>query len=66
MYGQTENENQQAKEQLIHLASENEKLRKDINWLANSAKNSKMQADKAICDLQAYSDILRGMEKKLA
>lgn len=25
-----------------------------------------MQADKAICDLQAYADILRGMEKKLA
>ncbi len=41
-------------------------MKKDIEWLANSAKNNKIQAEKAITDLEAYTKILRGMEKKLA
>jgi hypothetical protein len=36
-----------------------------VEWLANSAKNNKMQAERAITDLEAYTKILRGMEKKL-
>ena len=42
------------------------KIKKDVDWLANSAKNNKMQADRAIADLEAYTKILRGMEKRLA
>lgn len=41
-------------------------MKKDLEWVANSAKNSKMQADRAIADLEAYTKILRGMEKKMA
>jgi hypothetical protein len=41
-------------------------MKKDIDWLANSAKNNKLQAERAITDLEAYTKILRGMEKKLA
>lgn len=37
-----------------------------MDWLANSAKNNKLQAERAISDLEAYTKILRGMEKKLA
>ena len=37
-----------------------------MEWLANSAKNNKMQAERAITDLEAYSKILRGLERKLA
>lgn len=44
---------------------ENEQLKTDMSWLANQAKQSKLQNDKAIADLQAYTQILRGMEKKL-
>jgi hypothetical protein len=48
------------------VKSDNQKLKKDLDWLANSAKNSKLQADRAIADLEAYTKILRGMEKRLA
>lgn len=48
------------------LKQENQKYKKDIEWLANSAKNNKLQADRAIADLEAYTKILRGMEKRLA
>lgn len=48
------------------LKGENSQLKKDVEWLANSAKNNKMQAERAINDLEAYTKILRGMEKKLA
>lgn len=48
------------------LRAENQKHRKDVDWLANSAKNNKLQAERAISDLEAYTQILRGMEKKLA
>jgi hypothetical protein len=48
------------------LKQENGQMKKDIEWLANSAKNNKIQAEKAITDLEAYTKILRGMEKKLA
>lgn len=48
------------------LKCENTKLKKDVDWLANSAKNNKLQAERAISDLEAYTKILRGMEKKLA
>ena len=41
-------------------------MKKDLDWLANSAKNNKLQADRAISDLEAYTKILRGMEKKMA
>lgn len=41
-------------------------MKKDVEWLANSAKNNKIQAERAINDLEAYTKILRGMEKKLA
>lgn len=41
-------------------------MKKDVEWLANSAKNNKMQAERAITDLEAYTKILRGMEKRLA
>lgn len=50
---------------LDKFKTENIKLKKDIDWLANSAKNSKMQADRAIGDLEAYTQILRSMENKL-
>lgn len=55
-----------AKREADILKEENGKLKKDIDWLANSAKNNKLQADRAINDLEAYTKILRGMEKKLA
>lgn len=42
------------------------KYKKDLDWLANTAKNNKLQADRAIADLEAYTKILRGMEKRLA
>ena len=48
------------------LANENEQLKKDMSWLANQAQQNKMQTEKAIQDLQAYTQILRGMERKLA
>lgn len=48
------------------LRAENTQLKKDVEWLANSAKNNKMQGERAINDLEAYTQILRGMEKKLA
>ena len=48
------------------LRQENVKQKKDIEWLTNTAKNNKMQADRAISDLEAYTKILRGMEKKMA
>ena len=41
-------------------------MKKDVEWLANSAKNNKLQAERAINDIEAYTKILRGMEKKLA
>lgn len=55
-----------AKKEVELLRSENIKMKKDIDWLANSAKNNKLQADRAITDLEAYTKILRGMEKKMA
>lgn len=48
------------------LKQENAKSKKDVDWLANSAKNNKIQAERAIADLEAYTKILRGMEKRLA
>jgi len=48
------------------LIQENNKLKNDVNWLANSAKNNKMQADQAIADIEDYTKILRGMEKRMA
>ena len=41
-------------------------MKQDVDWLANSAKNNKLQADRAISEMEAYTKILRGMEKKLA
>lgn len=55
-----------AKQEADVLKQENGQLRKDVEWLANSAKNNKLQAERAITDLEAYTKILRGMEKKLA
>lgn len=55
-----------AKKEVELLKGENSKMKKDVDWLANSAKNNKMQAERAINDLEAYTKILRGMEKKLA
>lgn len=55
-----------AKRESDALKVENGQLKKDVEWLANSAKNNKMQAERAITDLEAYTKILRGMEKKLA
>jgi len=37
------------------LRGENSQLKKDVEWLANSAKNNKMQAERAINDLEAYT-----------
>lgn len=37
------------------LKTDNVKMKKDIDWLANSAKNNKLQADRAIADLEAYT-----------
>ena len=48
------------------LKQENAKSKKDVDWLANSAKNNKIQAERAIAELEAYTKILRGMEKRLA
>lgn len=36
-----------------------------MTWLAAQAKNSKLANDKAMQDLQAYTQILRGLEKRL-
>jgi chromosome segregation ATPase len=55
-----------AKKEADALRQENVQLKKDVEWLANSAKNNKLQADRAIAELEAYTQILRGMEKKLA
>jgi hypothetical protein len=55
-----------AKKEAAVLREENAQIKKDIDWLANSAKNNKLQAERAITDLEAYTKILRGMEKKLA
>ena len=55
-----------AKKEADALRQENVQLKKDVDWLANSAKNNKLQADRAIAELEAYTQILRGMEKKLA
>ncbi len=52
--------------ELEMVKQEKERLKKDLDWVANSAKNSKLQADRAIADLEAYTKILRGMEKRLA
>ena len=52
--------------ELEMIKQEKERLKKDLDWVANSAKNSKLQADRAIADLEAYTKILRGMEKRLA
>ena len=41
-------------------------MKKDVDWLATSAKNNKLQAERAISDLEQYTKILRGMEKRLA
>ena len=45
--------------------NENEKLKNDVTWLANSAKNSKLQAEKALNDLEEYAQVLTGLEQKL-
>ena len=55
-----------AKKESDVLRTENGQIKKDVDWLANSAKNNKIQAERAINDLEAYTKILRGMEKKLA
>ena len=47
------------------LKAENGKLKNDVTWLANSAKNSKIQSEKAIGDLEEYSKILKMMEQKI-
>jgi hypothetical protein len=55
----------QYKQEADLLRPENDQLKKDMTWLATQAKNSKLANDKAIQDLQAYTQILRGMEKRL-
>ena len=62
---QDQSSNQQTQEEFSKMKVENEQLKTDMSWLANQAKQSKLQNDKAIADLQAYTQILRGMEKKL-
>ncbi len=47
------------------LKNENDKLKNDVTWLANSAKNSKIQSEKAIGDLEEYTKILGMMDAKL-
>ena len=47
------------------LKNENDRLKGDVTWLANSAKNSKMQSEKAIYDLEEYNKILKMMDSKL-
>ena len=47
------------------LKQENMKLKNDVTWLANSAKHSKIQSEKAISDLEEYAQILKKMEDKL-
>jgi uncharacterized coiled-coil DUF342 family protein len=47
------------------LKQENQKLKNDVTWLANSAKHSKIQSEKAISDLEEYAQILKKMEEKL-
>ena len=31
------------------------KLKNDVTWLANSAKHSKLQSEKAIADIEEYA-----------
>ena len=50
---------------LTEFRDENVKLKNDVGWLANSAKNSKMQAEKALNDLEEYSQVLQQLEGKL-
>jgi hypothetical protein len=47
------------------VKQENSKLKNDVTWLANSAKHSKIQCEKAIADLEEYSLILKKLELKL-
>jgi hypothetical protein len=37
------------------MKAENTKLKNDVTWLANSAKNNKIQSEKAIGDLEEYA-----------
>lgn len=55
----------QTTELLEQLKNENDKLKHDVTWLANSAKNSKIQSEKAIGDLEEYTKILGMMDAKL-
>lgn len=57
---------QTSRKEIDALRQDNAKMKKDVDWLANSAKNNKIQAERAISDLESYTKILRGMEKKLA
>ena len=41
----------QSQEEYNKMKVENEQLKNDMSWLANQAKQSKMQTDKAIADL---------------
>ena len=55
----------QTTELLEQLKNENDKLKLDVTWLANTAKNSKIQSEKAIGDLEEYTKILGMMDAKL-
>lgn len=55
----------QTTELLEQLKNENDRLKHDVTWLANSAKNSKIQSEKAIGDLEEYTKILGMMDAKL-
>ena len=44
------------------LKTENSKLKNDVTWLANSARNNKIQSEKAIKDLEEYAEVLKLME----
>lgn len=37
------------------LKNENAKLKNDVTWLANSARNNKIQSEKAIKDIEEYA-----------
>ena len=61
----TQNLQVQTTDFIEELKAENFKLKNDVTWLANSAKNNKLQSEKAISDLEEYTEILTKMEAKI-
>lgn len=62
---QTEMLQKHATDFVEELKQENAKLSNDVQWLAATAKNNKLQSEKAIKDLEEYAEVLKKLEMKL-